>query len=208
MSIPDRSQAASLYLSLDPPPWHLRHSRAVAEIAAWLALRAQQAGRSLDRHLVESAALLHDVDKLPAVKPEVAGLRHADGSAEWLTRHGLAELAPVVASHPVTRLADGDWFEAWFPTATTEALLVSYADKRAGQNLEPMAGRFASWKRRYPPEERKLKSGDSWSAATVEAVWRRSLAIEARVCELAGGAPPDVLRLRWTDLALRRARGA
>src|SRR6266571_2941707 len=64
MTVPSRSEAASLLLSLDPPAWHERHSRAVAEVAGWLAARAQRAGRTVDRRLVEAAALLHDVDKV------------------------------------------------------------------------------------------------------------------------------------------------
>ena len=88
MSVPDRRESAALLLSLEPPAWHLRHARAVAETAAWLALQAVSAGRPLDRRLAESAALLHDVDKLASVKPEVDGLPHGEGSADWLTRHG------------------------------------------------------------------------------------------------------------------------
>jgi hypothetical protein len=59
-----------MLLSLDPPPWHLRHARAVAEIAGWLAARAEARGLGVDRRVVEAAALLHDVDKiLPASDP-------------------------------------------------------------------------------------------------------------------------------------------
>ena len=197
-----------LLLSLDPPPWHLRHSRAVAETAAWLALRAVAAGRSLDRRLVEAAALLHDVDKLPAVKLLVADLRHADGSAVWLARHGFAELGPVIVGHPVTRLADGQWFDGWLATASPEALIVAYADKRAGQRLESMAARFASWERRYPPEERARRARDNWSAETLAAVRHRAETIEERACALADISPKDVRRLRWTGPAIEACRQA
>jgi hypothetical protein len=206
MSVPSRRDSAILLLSLDPPAWHLRHSRAVAETAAWLALRALQTGQSLDRRLVEAAALLHDVDKLPAVKPLVAGRRHSDGSAEWLARRGFPELGPVIVGHPLTRLADGDWFERWLVGASPEELIVSYADKRAGQRLESMAERFASWERRYPPVPRAGRTRGSWSAETVAAVRGRARVIEARVCELAGVAPENVRRLAWTGRALREAR--
>jgi putative nucleotidyltransferase with HDIG domain len=202
MSVPNRRESVALLLSLDPPPWHLRHSRAVAETAAWLALRARQAGAPVDRHLVEAAALLHDVDKLPRVKAEVAGIRHADGSAAWLAEHGYPELGAVIADHPVTRLGDGDWFERWLPAASPEALIVSYADKRAGQRLESMAERFRSWSRRYPPAERIGKTRGSWTAETVELVLLRSEEIERRVCEMAGVKPADVRRLRWTTEAM------
>jgi hypothetical protein len=155
---------------------------------------------------VEAAALLHDVDKLPAVAPEVAGLRHAEGSALWLAEHGHSELGPLVAGHPVTRLADGRWFEDWLMSAPPEALIVAYADKRAGQKLESMAERFDSWERRYPPEERARRTRGSWSAETVAAVRARAERLEQVVCELASIAPQDVRRLAWTSRALCAAR--
>jgi len=195
-----------LLLSLEPPVWHLRHSRAVAEAAGWLALRAASAGRSLDRRLVEAAALLHDVDKLAAVRPAVADLAHGSGSAEWLARRGHPELGEAIVGHPVTRLADGAWFDGWFAGASLEALIVSYADKRAGQKLESMAERFASWERRYPPTERAAIARGTWSPETVAAVRRRAEALEARVCDLVRVAPTDVRRLEWTSRAFRFAR--
>jgi putative nucleotidyltransferase with HDIG domain len=208
MSIPSRRGSASLLLSLDPPDWHLRHSRAVAETAAWLALRAVEAGAPVDRRLVEAAALLHDVDKLPTVRASLNGRAHAEGSARWLAERGHPELGPAIVGHPVSRLADGAWFEEWLATASPEALIVAYADKRAGQKLEPMAARFESWVRRYPPEERAAApgSGNGWSADTVAAVRRRAGELETRVCALAGVAPGDVRRLGWTARAFGRAR--
>lgn len=164
------------------------------------------AGRSLDRRLVEAAALLHDVDKLALVKPEVEGLAHADGSAEWLARRGYPELGPAIVGHPVTRLADAAWFESWLATATPEALIVSYSDKRAGQHLEPMVERFASWARRYPPAERATRARGTWTAATFEEVRLRAAELERRTCELAGVAPEEVRRLAWTGRAIATAR--
>lgn len=211
MSIPNRRDSAGLLLSLDPPPWHLRHSRAVAETAAWLARRAVAAGRSLDRRLVEAAALLHDVDKLASVRaaaPRVATMAHGSGSAEWLAYRGHPELGGAIVGHPVTRLADGDWFDRWLAGASPEALIVAYADKRAGQRLESMAARFASWERRYPPEERAQRARGSWSAETLAAVRHRADTIEERVCALADVTPQDVRRLRWTGPAIEACRQA
>ena len=101
MTVPARREAARLLLSLDPPAWFLRHACAVADVAAWLAraIAARRARRSTCR-AVEAAALLHDVDKLPA-RGRMAGLRHGDGSAAWLEARGMAELAPLVRDHPV-----------------------------------------------------------------------------------------------------------
>jgi HD superfamily phosphodiesterase len=184
----------------------MRHSRAVAETAAWLAWRAAEAGRPVDRRLVESAALLHDVDKIAAVKAQLNGQAHGDGSAEWLAGQGFTELGPVIAGHAVTRLADGAWFDEWLRTASPEALIVSYADKRAGQKLESMTARFASWERRYPPDQRAERPRGTWTADTYAAGRARAEILERRVCELSSVAPGDVRRLAWTSAALAAAR--
>jgi hypothetical protein len=206
MSVPSRRESAALLLSLEPPAWHLRHSRAVAEVAGWLAWRVESAGLSLDRRLVESAALLHDVDKLARLKPRIGNLAHAEGSAAWLASQGYPELGPAVVGHPVTRLADATWFEEWLAAPSPEALVVAYADKRAGQLLESMADRFASWKRRYPPTDRADRPRGTWSPETLAAVFRRAETLEAVVCKLAGIAPSDVRRLGWTARAFAAAR--
>src|SRR5205809_1046748 len=147
MTVPRRVEAASLLLSLDPPPWFVRHSRAVAEVAASLAARIEARGIPVDRALVEAAALLHDADKaLPADDPAHA-LRHGDGSAAWLTRAGHPELARAVANHPVTRLADAEAYRRWAAFATREERIVAYADKRATQRLVSLDARFARWRR-------------------------------------------------------------
>jgi hypothetical protein len=155
---------------------------------------------------VEAAALLHDVDKLDAVQAETAGMAHADGSAEWLRRRGYADLGPVIVGHPVTRLADGAWFSRWIDEASPEALIVSYSDKRAGQHLESMADRFASWERRYPPAERAARARGAWTQHTIAQVRERADEVERRACALAGVTPEAVARLRWTAPALAAVR--
>ncbi len=200
MTVPGRVEAAALLLSLDPPPWFLHHVRAVAEVAGWLALRAVAAGRRVDRRLVESAALLHDIDKIVG-SADAGGEPHGNGSAFWLTARGHAELAPVVAGHPVTRLVDAADFAAWSVAASDEGRIVAYADKRAGQRLETLDERFASWARRYPPRE----DGSGWDGATIVAVRARAVRLEADVCALAGTSPSAVERLRWTGPAFRAA---
>src|SRR6478672_1897236 len=164
MTVPGRVEAASLLLSLDPPPWFVRHARAVAEVGGWLAARIAARGIAVDCRLVEAAALLHDADKaLPADDP-ARDLPHGDGSAAWLIRAGHPELARAVASHPVTRLLDGERYRRWAAFASREERVVAYADKRAGQRLESMDARFASWRRRYPPTAAGTTDG-AWDEA-------------------------------------------
>jgi hypothetical protein len=199
MPVPSRSAAAALLLELDPPPWALRHARAVAEVAAWLAARIDTRGTPVDRRLVETAALLHDVDKLLPLGDPARTLPHGDGSAAWLSARGHPELARAVAGHPVTRLADEARYRTWAAFASREERIVAYADKRAGQRLESMDARFASWRRRYPT------GSDRVTAATV---WARAARLEADVCRAAGVRPDEVRRLAWTGQAFSAARAA
>lgn len=155
--------------------------------------------------LAAVAALLHDVDKLPAAgAPQ--DLRHGEGSAAWLEARGWPGLAEAVRHHPVTRLAESG-HPAWLDGASNEARIVAYADKRAGQHLEPMSDRFASWRRRYPPTPvgHRGPTGAGWDVETAALVEERALALEREVCHLAGVAAHEVRRLRWSRRALREA---
>ncbi len=202
MTVPSRDEAARLLLSVDPPAWHIRHVRAVAEVAAWLALRAtRRAGArhggsnrtAVDRRLVEAAALLHDIGK---TQPGTGS--HGEAGARWLAARGHPELGEAVRLHPVSILADRAGATR-LRAASLEAKIVAYADKRAGQRLEPLAERFAGWRRRYP---------DGWTGDEVAAAWRRSEALEREVCGAAGCRPAEVGRLRWTAAALAAAPAA
>ena len=176
----------------------------MADVAAFLANRASRAGRTIDPRLAETAALLHDVDKLAAAQTP-AHLRHGEGSAAWLEAHGYPELAPAVRDHPVTRLVDPG-FEVWAATATLEARIVAYADKRAAQHLAPMDARFERWRRKYPPGSGTVvrRSGNAvWSEEAFELAERRARELELEICEAAGIDPGDVGRLRWSRRALR-----
>jgi hypothetical protein len=225
MTVPGRRETARLLLSLDPPEWFLRHVCAVADVAAWLAARSLANGRAVEVRVVEAAALLHDVDKLPRAGAP-AHRRHGEGSAAWLEGLGLGALADAVRHHPVTRLADDDHV-AWAATASLEARIVAYADKRAGQRLETMNERFASWRRRYPSGPGDLVArapavnagpvgaggdepprGTGWDDEVAARVAARARALERDVCAAAGVAPDEVRRLRWSRRALRDARRA
>ncbi len=224
MTVPSREEAARLLQSLEPPAWHVRHARAVAEIASWLARRVEQratggnasadqlrrSGRRqlpLDRRLVEAAALLHDVDKAldhqagrRRARDAGVDLPHGEAGATWLAARGHPELAEAVALHPVTLLVDPESARRVL-RASLEARLVAYADKRAGPRVVPVATRFAHWRRRYPRGD----PGDGWSEAAAERAWEAARALERGVCARAGCAPEDVARVRWTARAFEAA---
>ena len=197
MTVPDRIEAARLMRSLEPPDWLLRHSRAVAEVAAFLAARTAGRGIPVDRRLAESAALLHDADKALPPDDPLRDLGHGHGSARWLELRGFPELAIAVEHHPVTRLRDGAWFQAWLDESRPEDRIVAYADKRAEQRLVALDTRFAGWRRRHG-----ATCGDD---AVIE-VRKRADRLETIVCEAAGIQPHEVRRQPWTTAALRAVR--
>lgn len=200
-----RREAAHLLLSLDPPDWALRHACAVADVASFLAHAIDRAGTPIDIAAVEAAALLHDVDKLPGAHEK--GVRHGEGSAAWLESRGLGALGPLVRDHPVTRLAEEDGATR-LDAAPLAARVVAYADKRAGQRLESMEARFASWRRRYPPGSGvvvRRTGASAWDEATFARTEARARALELEVCAAAGVDAEQVRRRHWARRALREA---
>jgi hypothetical protein len=205
MAIPGRVDAALLLLSLNPPPWFLRHVRAVGEIGGWLAARVAEREPGFDRTIVETAAFLHDVDKLLPPSHPARQLPHGAAAAAWLTEQGHEELGPLIVNHPVTHLVAESWYSEWIETASPGELIVAYADKRAGQRLETVDARFDAWLRRYPLLEDGGREG-AWSRETLAQVRCHVARLEMRVCEAANVSPEEVRRLPWTASALRRAR--
>jgi putative nucleotidyltransferase with HDIG domain len=191
MTVPSRDEACLVILALKPSPRLLRHMTAVAEIAAFLADRTERRGIPVDRRLVESAALLHDIDKAYPRGNEA----HGEAGARWLAEYGYPELSDAVAWHPVSRLGDDARYAGFVASASHETRIVAYADKRAAQRLEPMSRRFLRWQGRHPELTPSL-------ARALE----RAEVLEREVCDSAGIAPPDVRRLRWVASAIVRAR--
>jgi putative nucleotidyltransferase with HDIG domain len=181
-------------VGLEPPGWFLAHVSAVAEVASFLCERLEVAGVGIDRSLVEAAALLHDVDKLLDPADPLRELGHGHAGARWLTDHGYAELARPVAAHPISRLS-GDDPRRWTAFASREERVVSYADKRAAQDLVTLAERFDGWVRRYPS-----------NATALDVARPLAERLEQDVCRAAGVAPAEVRRDPWVEAALREAR--
>jgi putative nucleotidyltransferase with HDIG domain len=193
MSIPSRADAAAVVALLAPPAGLLRHSTAVAEIAAFLCAAMGRRGVTLDASLVESAALLHDLDKMLPAEDPLKPLGHAHAGAEWLRRRGHAELAAAVELHPVMEIGHAPTYEAWAGRAGLEGRVVAYADKRAKLDVVSLDERFAEWHGRYP------------DSPPLFVAQKRAGRLEAELCELAGVGPSDVAREPWVAEAMRAA---
>lgn len=180
-------------MSTAPSARLLQHVSVTAEVASFLAYRATQAGISIDRRLVETAALLHDVDKaLPREHP-LRELGHGVAGAAWVSEAGHPELSRPLQAHPVMRLVE-DGAGTWVQQGPLEDRLVAYADKRATQRVVSLDQRFARWARKHP------RHASGLARARV-----RAGELEAGICRSLGIAATDVERLRWVDDAIARA---
>lgn len=196
MAVPTRAEALALLLSTSPSSGLLQHMTVVAEVASFLAYRIGQNGVAVDRRLVETAALLHDVDKaLPRDHP-LRAHPHGEAGAIWISEAGHPELARAIRAHTVMRLDEPDAAD-WVVDAPLEERVVAYADKRATQRVVSLTQRFERWTRKHPAYARRL--------ARAEAHARR---LEEGICLAAGITPDAVERLRWVDDAIARCRAA
>lgn len=193
MSVPSRAEAAAIVQQLAPPDGLRRHSVVVAEIAAFLASAMAERGVEVDGTLIETAALLHDVDKMLPADDPLKQLGHGAAGAEWLRRRGHAELAAAVSHHPVMSLGRAPDYAEWAAEAGLEGRVVAYSDKRARQQQIALDERFADWYGRHgisPP---------------LELAHRRARRLEEEICGLAGVAPEQVGQMAWATEALRGA---
>lgn len=195
MTVPTREQAAQILLELSPAKGLMRHSAAVAEVAALLAERLRENGHDLPPDLVETAALLHDIDKTPPLRALRGALGHGWAGASWLAGRGHPELAAAISNHPASRLTDDDHYPVWQRDATLAEKVVAYADKRAMLDVVPLAERYAEWQQRRPDRSADIARGKLLAEH-----------LEREVCQAAGVEPADIRRLAWVDAALAAAQ--
>jgi putative nucleotidyltransferase with HDIG domain len=150
MAVPSRPQAEAILASFALPDGIVTHSRGVARVAAEAARLVASRGVPVEVDLVEVAALLHDVDKL---ETRDGSGRHGAVGAERLTAMGHSELAPAVASHPVTCLLD----EACFPRGWP-SVLVSVADRHVTDSFVTTDQRIDDLAARYPEHRASLEA--------------------------------------------------
>jgi putative nucleotidyltransferase with HDIG domain len=180
MAIPTREQAEAILASFELPDGIVAHSEGVARIAVAAARLVAAHGVPVDVDLVEIAALLHDIDKL---ETRDGGGVHGVVGAERLTAMGHPELAPPVASHPVTCLLDDTRFPRGWPS-----VLVSVADRHVASSFLTTDQRIDDLAARYPRHRAEL-----------EAARRPARGLESEVADAAGLAVDELVeRLRAT----------
>jgi putative nucleotidyltransferase with HDIG domain len=88
---PDDDECAELLSIAGTPKKVTRHMRAVADCAERIALALEAGGAKLNRKLLRSACLLHDIAK--------GEKDHEAQGARWLRERGYSKVANLVASH-------------------------------------------------------------------------------------------------------------
>jgi putative nucleotidyltransferase with HDIG domain len=180
MAVPSLERAEEVLASYALPEGILRHSRGVARVAAEAARMVDGAGVPIDVHLVEVAALLHDVDK-----PETRGsLTHGVLAAARMVELGWEELAVPIASHPVTALLDEERYPRGWPS-----VVVSVADRHVAQEFLTTDERIDDMALRHPDYRDDL-----------EVARRHAHALEAELAEVVGLEVEDLverLRAAW-----------
>ena len=179
MAVPDRSTALRLLGEL--PDGIVVHSTGVARVAVAAAGLVAEAAIPVDGALVETAALLHDIDKVGIRR---AGGEHGIVGARRLEAMGYEELAIPIASHPLTALLDDDRFPIGWPS-----VLVAVADRHVAQWFMTIDERLDDMKARHPEH-----------AVSIETARRPAHALEQELAEATGlsvDALVDRLRAAW-----------
>jgi len=141
----------------------IHHCRRVASVAAALARAVNDSGGSLDVHLVQSAARVHDVARVEK--------NHAAVGARLLHAMGFPAMAALVASHMDTRLSQDSPLD--------EAQIVFLADKlMAGTTLVSLKQRFDTKLKKY--------GHDPKVSEKIDRRQRAALAIQSKVEQTSG----------------------
>jgi len=131
---PDPDECAELLRIAGTPEKVIRHERAVAEGAMRMADALAGHGAKIDKNLLMSACLLHDIAK---GEPD-----HEAEGARWLRAQGYEKVASIVASHK--DLPGGK--------KIGEAEILYLADKITdGTEVLPLGARLAKMEARFPP---------------------------------------------------------
>jgi len=115
-----RKEACRLFCDMEMLAHIQDHSFQVCNVALFLADRLKPAGVCLNRNLIESAALLHDITKTRSLTTRE---NHARTGGQLLAAMGYREVGDIIRQHVMLDDYDGDG-------PPGEAHIVNYADKR------------------------------------------------------------------------------
>lgn len=130
--IPTEEQAKQLWEKYHLPQQKRIHVSHVARVAMFLAKKFD-----VNKKLLLTAALLHDIDKSAAKRP---GEKHPDAAVRILRDEGMNEVADLVATHPLHAILD-----PYIAPKTWEQKLLFLSDKMVKYDIVGVDKRFALW---------------------------------------------------------------
>jgi putative nucleotidyltransferase with HDIG domain len=167
------------------------HSLMVGRVAGLIGSGLARAGRSLSLELIVTGALLHDIAKTVTLETQ---LRHDELGREICLRHGLDELAEIVAEHVILKKG--------VPESCTEKEIVYYADKRVlHDEVVGLDARLDYIIHRYGHGDEKLH-------ARIRHNFAQAHAIEARLFAELDFSPQELGERLRGDFFLLEAFGA
>jgi|TARA_B100002003_G_C13885219_1_gene431940 putative nucleotidyltransferase with HDIG domain len=141
MRVPTREECFEILKEYRLPQRIIDHTLMVNKVAMLLAKKLVERGIQINLDLLDSASLLHDLDKIITLKD---GDNHGKISAKILIERGYPELAKLVKVHKSECLAD-DLIQTW------EEKLLLYADCRSQwDKIVDLKTRFQYGRDNYP----------------------------------------------------------
>src|SRR4030043_1224485 len=157
--IPNRDDCLKLMGQYGMLDHIIDHSIEVAKVALFLSMELNNRGQRIDLHLVEAAALLHDLTKTECLRTKED---HALTGSNLLKGMGYERIGDVVAEHiHLSREMD--------PSRISEEAVGNYSDKRRQHDrIRSLEERFEDLKGRYGKSERALELLEGLRRATLE----------------------------------------
>ena len=178
--IPDHSSVTALWNQYQLPEYKQNHSRLVAKLAVWFAteLKKRDPACTINIPLLESAALLHDIDKMA---PKQEGEHHPDAGVRILRDAGYPEVADIVRTHPLHAILDQT-----IAPKTWEQKLLFLSDKMVKHSISTVDERFALWRAEHLPPN---------AVSVLDASYPLVKGLEEDVCTRLGIRPEDAALL-------------
>ncbi len=178
--VPTVEKAKALWEKYHLPEYKRVHVTLVARVALFLAsqLFASDNNFRINKQLLETGALLHDIDK---AIPKLTGERHPDTGVRILTQEGTEEVAALVKTHPVHAILDSG-----ISPKSPEEKLLFLADKMVKLEVITVDKRFALWNAEHLPPE---------AQATLDACYPKVKELEREIFGKTAVKPDDVASL-------------
>ena len=174
--IPSVAECFRLMAQYEMLPNIREHSIMVGRVAGLIGQGVAASGGDISLELTVSAALLHDIAKTATLATDQP---HDRLGAEICIRHGLDELADIVAEHVV--------LQNWEPEqCCTEKEIVYYADKRVRHH------EVVSLDTRLEYILDRYGNGDDWLHERIRENFSRAHRIEEHLFDRLSFAPHEV----------------